>query len=964
MHQTVVYCLPYVMSQKKKHFRNIFLQHCIGWIGTMARHFRLIILLLIVTTAGALGSSSPRDTPNVKCKLEPVDDPVSGGVDENYIAVCRGLDLTRVPDNLPNGTVELYLDQNCIEVVPSFAFSYMEKLRVLDLSMSNVTTLLTNCFSGLNRLEELYLPFNNIVTASHVAPGVFLPLSQLRVLHVQGIGNGNYTTWSKEIERLDSLEELGISYSEDVVFPSELAALPHLTDLQLSYGPSKKVTSWSLNTLRRGKIQNLSFKANKDLAYIERGSFDDMPALRLLNFACCYNLALDHIIDVLSNISNTQVTHLIVDSTNRDDGDAIYGKRDVRECRSVWRHLTHLSMQECGLRFIHAEALRCFRNLTSWSYGYSQVPLPYPFKEGMEVLNDILDHDVTKSSLQSLRSSYLLRIATLRYRTDWGYFGTYRRRQHTDYFPSLIESEPDSGIFHRGTFTTEELNKGETTDDTGENQIKQFNGVQCKNFPLPSNLQHIEIDNIGIPGPGPNSYFCSRVSTNNLRFLNLSDNAALGPDINGVIYGLNQLRVVDVSRSRYRKLNPLLLENLPSLTHLYASGNSLRQDSFTSIGKARKLQHLDISNNAMSGFSRGAFLGLGELRTINLSKNRLNSTDFLIDPIPFLSSIDVSGNQLRSLDKPLRDGIDVRCSKTDVECDLEINLLDNPLSCECQDLPFIKWIRTTQANLTKRELLKCTTQDGQIQTIKSIDISGMDNYCSVITHLPMIASISATVAIVVLVVAPLVYHFRWHLKWYLYRLKYLRRTHRYTVRAEAHIRDAFVIYAFENTDDRRWVIETLRIKLEQENNYSLWLEGRNDIPGRFRVDSLMDMLRRSHTAIWILSQAFLQDIMCLEMAHQAFVRLGHKKNLVVRRPEVAEGIDAELATQDMGQILEVLHPTYGIRVAEYAPENRHSETLFWKKIERFLDKSVSSAHQVEMMLLNPDGDEPEGTLYE
>ena len=358
------------------------------------------------------------------------------------------------------------------------------------------------------------------------------------------------------------------------------------------------------------------------------------------------------------------------------------------------------------------------------------------------------------------------------------------------------------------------------------------------------------------------------------------------------------------------------------------------------------------------------FLGLGDLRTINLAKNRLNSTEFVIELIPFLQSIDLSGNQLQCLDQTVRDAIDSRCANAKPNCGLEINLVDNPLSCDCLSLPFIKWVKKTPANLTNADVLKCTNQHGQVQTINSIDISNMERYCNVMAHLPLIASISATVALLVLVVAPLAYRFRWHLKWYSYRLKYIGMRHRFTTRADAYFRDAFVIYAFDNNDDRRWVIEILRIKLEQENNYNLWLEGRNDIPGRYRLDNLMDMLRRSHTVIWILSQAFLQDTMCLEMAHQAFIRLGHKKNLVVRRPGVAEGIDEELARRDIGQILEVLHPKYGIRVAEYAAENTHSENLFWKQIGNFIKKNVSSLHEGEWIPLHPDRQESQQNLYD
>ncbi len=927
----------------------------------MAYIIRLTPLYLLSSIAAVLGLSVQGDTTNVTCKLVNQDDWDSHTVSRNYIAICRNLGLTHVPDNLPNTTVDLYLDENNIARLPSFAFSYMSGLKILDLSKSNVRELLANCFSGLHFLEELYLPHNYITNPSNVASGVFTPFHHLRVLHVQGKLNGNYTTWLKEVEILDSLEELGITYFSDVVFPSALARLPNLTNLQLSFGPSTKLLAESLKTLRRRKIRELAFKANKDLTHIEHGAFDDMPELRLLNFACCYNLAVDDIGDVLSNASNTQVTHLIVDSTNQDKlGDRIYGAADVVECRSVWHHLTHISMQDVGVRFIHAAAIKCFLNLTAISYGYSQFPFPVPYQDGMAILRDLVKNVVPNSAFQSMRIWYLQMTASLRYRKDWGCYSPYSRPK-TGYFPPLMGSTSGSSIGLQKPQSAQIKIQNAREGGDWENGL---NGVPwCKHsFSMPKNLHYVDIGNTGYPVT--KKYFCIRFTPNNLHFLNLSNNPAFGPEAGGVLYGLNQLRVLDVSRSRYRKLNPQWLDYLPSLTHLYASGNSLRQDTFTSISKVRKLQHLDISDNAMPSLNRNIFLGLSDLRTINVAKNRLNSTEFLIALLPSLQSIDLSGNQLKSLNQTVRDAIDSRCDSANAVCGLEINLMDNPLSCDCDYLPFIKWIKKTSVNVTKVEVLKCTDQYGETKTIKSIGISDMERYCNIMAHLPLIASISATVAVVVLVAAPLAYRFRWHLKWYLYRLKYLRKRHRYTARAEAHFRDAFVIYAFDNNDDRRWVIETLRIKLEQENNYNLWLEGRNDIPGRFRVDNLMDMLTRSHTAIWILSQAFLQDIMCLEMAHQAYIRLGHKKNLVVRRPEATQGIDAELARRDIGQILEVLHPRYGIRVAEYAPENGRSEILFWELITRFLDKNISSVRRGEWEPLLQEGEEPEGTLYQ
>ncbi len=916
----------------------------------------LFFLVLVGTSLACIATATIRDTLNVTCKFDAVDDSGSA-LRKNYIVNCRGLGLTRVPNELPNTTAELYLDRNNITHVGSFAFSYMPRLRVLDLSESKIQEVAPRSFAGLHLLEELYLPFNKITSVPNVPHGLFASLSQLRVLHVQGYANGNYSTWSKEIKELESLEELGISYFSSEVFPSQLASLPNLTNLQLSYGLSINLTRESLTTLRRSTIQEISFKGNAALRSIEHGAFDDMPELRLLNFACCRSLALDDIIDAISNVSNTRVTHLIVDSTQVDHGDVIYGEADVVECRSAFQHLTHFSAQQCGVKFIHASAIRCFANLTAASYGYGTAPLPVPFQEGVKILIDLYENMLPKSNFHSVRTRYLLKPSVLRYRIDYGCFTPYVRSPNADYFPPLVYPLGNTamhGHLSSGALASPgsgSLGGNERKLEPSKN-VALLDSYRCSDvFSIPRNLRYLEIYDIGFPTM--KSSACLNVTANDLIFLNMSSNPALGPEVNVIILGLEKLRVLDISRSGYSKINPELFGYLTSLTHIYASENSLRQESLTQIHQLKKLQHLDIARNAMPSLSTNAFLGLKKLQTLNISDNRLNSADFLAGLIPFLKAVDLSNNQLRSLSQTVIDAIDSKCNNTNSDCDFEMNLLGNPLSCECDSLHSVRWLRETRIQLTGRFALLCTDQDGKMRLINKIDVPRMGRYCFVIFHLPLIASVSATVAIVVLVAAPLAYRFRWHLKWHFYRLKYLGKKHRYTTaRIEAHLRDAFVIYAFENEIDRRWVFETLRIKLEQENSYSLWLEGRNDIPGRFRVDNLMDMLRRSRTAIWILSQAFLQDIMCLEMAHQAFIRLGHKKNLVLRRPETSEGIDLELACRDMGHILEVLHPRYGISVADYASANRNSERLFWKKIGRFFDKNISRINEENMVQLD------------
>ncbi len=214
-----------------------------------------------------------------------------------------------------------------------------------------------------------------------------------------------------------------------------------------------------------------------------------------------------------------------------------------------------------------------------------------------------------------MRFSYLQKSATVRYKTDWGCFSPHRV-PNFHYFPPQLASGSDLANLTHDHYGTVKIQLGKLTEKEKQfenlNQFEKTNDLNQRKglvVSLPRDLQYIEIDNIGLSNR--KSFFQVMFNPNNLLFLNLSNNPAVGPDVNGVIYGLDRLRVLDVSRSGYRKLNPLLLEFLPALTHLYASGNSLPQYSFISIGKIRNLQYLDISDNAILSLNRDIFLEKG-----------------------------------------------------------------------------------------------------------------------------------------------------------------------------------------------------------------------------------------------------------------------------------------------------------------------------------------------------------------
>ncbi|XP_054453144.1 slit homolog 3 protein [Anoplopoma fimbria] len=97
----------------------------------------------------------------------------------NNIVDCRRKGLTEIPANLPEGIVEIRLEQNLIKSVPAGAFSSYKKLKRIDLSKNQISDIADDAFSGLRSLTSLVLYGNKI---TELPKGLFDGLVSLQLL--------------------------------------------------------------------------------------------------------------------------------------------------------------------------------------------------------------------------------------------------------------------------------------------------------------------------------------------------------------------------------------------------------------------------------------------------------------------------------------------------------------------------------------------------------------------------------------------------------------------------------------------------------------------------------------------------------------------------------------------------------------------------------------------------------------
>lgn len=76
---------------------------------------------------------------------------------------CSNLQLTEIPQDIPNDTRHIYLDFNLLTKVPTNAFASLPYLLELDLSHNELTQLEPGAFRGLGLLQFIDLSSNKLV---------------------------------------------------------------------------------------------------------------------------------------------------------------------------------------------------------------------------------------------------------------------------------------------------------------------------------------------------------------------------------------------------------------------------------------------------------------------------------------------------------------------------------------------------------------------------------------------------------------------------------------------------------------------------------------------------------------------------------------------------------------------------------------------------------------------------------
>ncbi|KAI1718667.1 leucine rich repeat domain-containing protein [Ditylenchus destructor] len=198
--------------------------------------------------------------------------------------------------------------------------------------------------------------------------------------------------------------------------------------------------------------------------------------------------------------------------------------------------------------------------------------------------------------------------------------GLYQELEILDLSNNSIAAIP-SGFFS-GLKKLKELKLGQNRLKVLDERIFGINDLQDNNG-LQAHLERLDLSNNHIERIVPNVFASS--SFDSLALLNLSANQLhfVQP---AAFSGLSQsLRILDLSRNRFSRLQSGFFNETSSLVELNLSANILSELPAGLFSTQRHLRKLDVSSNLIATVNPRAFSGLYSLRSLNLAHNLLSS---------------------------------------------------------------------------------------------------------------------------------------------------------------------------------------------------------------------------------------------------------------------------------------------------------------------------------------------------
>ncbi|NXO87015.1 TLR4 protein, partial [Sitta europaea] len=801
-------------------------------------------------------------------------------VTPNTTFSCTGLNISEVPDGLPNTTQSLDLSFSNLKSLGPNYFASVPELQFLDLSRCHLHTIEDNAFMDLHRVSTLILTANSL---QHLGKAAFYGLTSLKKLVLV---ETNRTSLSElPIGHLHTLQELNLGHNSitSLKLPKYFASMTSLRHLSFFSNEITSISRGDLDALREGNRLNLTLVLSLNyIKSIEPGAFAGIHLAELALRSAFENLMMQ---TALPGLAGLQVSRLTV-------GEFSNSERLQGFERGILNGLCQVQMEEFVLIYFRGfeddtdTLFNCVGNVST----IRLVGLGLKEIAQVPEWSKVKQLECKKCSFEevpALKLSLFKELRVLRITKNKGLKNFKQKFVGLGYLEVM---------------------------DLSENSLtfSQCCSTQFQNCP---NLKHLNLSfnsNIRLTGDFTN--------VKNLLYLDLQHTTLFGPGSYPVFLSLQSLIYLDISHTKTEVKSQCTFCGLNSLQVLKMAGNSFGDNKLANNFKNLSHLHtLDISSCKLEHVDQNTFDALSELKELNISNNKLLTlTPGVYQPLQALRVLDFSRNQLTVLLDSAREIL----PDSLVLLDISQNLFD----CSCVHLDFLKWVKEKQELLQNRELMLCHTP----LSVANVSLPCFDlSSCHVSTAM-VASSVVGLLCVVLLLFLIYKYYFQLY-----YSLVLLSGCKHSAERGDTY--DAFVIHS---SKDQEWVTKELVEPLEGGTPpFHLCLYYRDFLPGVPIITNIIEEgFLSSRNVIAVISTDFLESKWCsFEFAiAQSWQLVEGKAGIIMI---VLEDVNRVLLRQRLGLSRYLRRNTY----LEWK-DKEISKHIFWRQLTGVLLKGKNWNH--------------------
>ncbi|XP_059161266.1 uncharacterized protein LOC131944598 [Physella acuta] len=755
--------------------------------------------------------------------------PCTVTVEKSEIKVdCRYQSINKIDSLLfqENATTVL-LDVNLLKTIPNNVFTNLTKLRYLSLSFNILEDIEPDAFVGLESLEFLNLENNNLKYNS-LPSNVFCVMQNLRQLLLMNNANDErHDSYPKKfLGCLKDLKLLTINTAGwEIYFPLDFRNLTSLESLQIT-GEASFITNQSFETV--GQVSSLYILKMNKMVNISNGILQPFKKLKFLDFID-FRIGTQKMLRLLAPLNNSVMDELVFTGLSVKQFDNVYdfyhhtgilNANNTRYLTSIC--VSRVIMREDRIFLITADALwsetwkRCLKFLDISSnpiFGLRFAVARICKLSNLEEL--VISHIQSKDEIKDPKEMPITQKENEFQRTNFNALDNYKNdkvfRPKTNRsglkFPQYTVYI--SGSIRRIIFT-DFISAGYM------DKIIYFKGAE--------RVVKLDLSKTGV------QYFT------------------------GQLYGLDGLKILNISNTDLRILSVSILDTFPKLENLSMANVLISPWLISNYGqrlfqKVTNLQFLDLSSNSLSLLEAKMFSNNLNLTHLILSNNRFKDIPFDLKLTPNLQVLDLRDNAISLLDQTATDELDGLVKR---QGKFQLLLAGNILSCGCVSLRFLKWMQTTYVELDNNGNYSCINKNGILAY--TLDSSNLENIWRSCVG-PFFFSL-AFILFFLLMACFLMFILIHKNKTYILS----RILHIFTSFKLKSAKDYPIgVFIGYTSRDYQFACESLRSFVEDQLGYTTHIRDRDLPGGATMAQGIVEAINSSWRAILVCSEPFLHD---------------------------------------------------------------------------------------------------------